>query len=355
MVCCSFNSHRNAQQPRQQTLFWLLLLPCLFSGFSTAFGEQQPENNAESAWKETTLDFGELATVSVAISPDGKTLAWGHGRDFETKARLAPISLVDLETGKTTMRLRGHAFPLNSVCFLAGGKRLASGDNEGFMAIWDLESGKEVEAARPHTNTIRCIRGSKDGKRFASAGSGTILLWGDSLESPLHSFVVDRSSSKEVRFSADGRTVAACSGERVTVWDCETGANTAKSDAYDLLRSIDISLDGKSLLAVTGRGNVVVLDYATLKERANIPMKATHDKVSALTGTECLIAGSGGRLEVYDYAAKRQKHLLSKGDQGGHGGMVYELELSPDRTLVAASHKEKAKVWRQVRQSKEKQ
>ena len=77
---------------------------------------------------------------SVAVSPDGKTLASGS---FDKS-----IKLWDVASGKNTATLKGHDKIVNnvafsSVAFSPDGKTLASGSADETIKLWDLAPVKK--------------------------------------------------------------------------------------------------------------------------------------------------------------------------------------------------------------------
>jgi WD40 repeat protein len=107
------------------------------------------------------------AGLTLAFSPDGKTLASGS---YDTT-----IKLWDVASGKNIATLTGHSDWVCSVAFSPDGKTLASGSDDKTGKLWNLASGKSVI-----TRTVRSDRGevyvkfSPSGKLFASDG---IRLW----------------------------------------------------------------------------------------------------------------------------------------------------------------------------------
>ena len=69
------------------------------------------------------------SVMSLAFSPDGKTLASG-GHD---------IQLWDINTHQLKTMFTGHRGIVNSVKFSPDGKTLASGSSDGTILIWELE------------------------------------------------------------------------------------------------------------------------------------------------------------------------------------------------------------------------
>ena len=76
--------------------------------------------------------------LSIAYSPDGRTLASGHlvyhyfGDEFGT------VRIWDLETGENIRMLDGHTDDVTSVAFSPDGSTLASGSNDGTVLLWEI-------------------------------------------------------------------------------------------------------------------------------------------------------------------------------------------------------------------------
>jgi WD40 repeat protein/serine/threonine protein kinase len=110
------------------------------------------------------------SALDVAISPDGKRLASGHGA--------SAIRLWDAETGEELMLLKGHATHVNCVAFSHDGKRLASGSGDRAVKIWDTETGEELLSLNGHPVMLAGVAFSPDGTKLATTGQDeTIRLW----------------------------------------------------------------------------------------------------------------------------------------------------------------------------------
>src|SRR5262245_53981161 len=102
---------------------------------------------------------------SVAVSPDGKTLA--------TAGFDKVIKLWSLEGGtpREVKTLSGHTEPVYCVVFSPDGKTLASSSLDKTIRTWSIPEGKPGHEMKGHTDIVDTLAFSPDGK-FLASGSG---------------------------------------------------------------------------------------------------------------------------------------------------------------------------------------
>ncbi|WP_414624789.1 AAA-like domain-containing protein, partial [Calothrix sp. CCY 0018] len=120
------------------------------------------ERNRLTGYQDTVL--------SVAFSPDGKTLASGNGDKT--------IKLWNISSGKIISTLNGHQDTVLSVAFSPDGKTLATGSVDKTIKLWNISSGKIISTLDGHQDTVLSVAFSPDGKTLASGShDNTIKLW----------------------------------------------------------------------------------------------------------------------------------------------------------------------------------
>jgi RNA polymerase sigma factor (sigma-70 family) len=109
--------------------------------------------------------------VSVALAPDGATLAVGVWEE-------PLICLFDAATGRELRQLRHPDEHPRSVALSPGGRVLATGGTRGGVRLFDTVSGTELLRLTGHEGAVTALAFSADGKWLASAGGDTtVLVW----------------------------------------------------------------------------------------------------------------------------------------------------------------------------------
>ncbi len=105
---------------------------------------------------------------TIAISPDGRAIAWCND------AKRVSLSSLD----GVTLGTLAHAANVTSLDFSPDGRTLVTGDTNHEVHIWDLERCQERATLRGHDFWVEDVRFSPDGKTIASCSDdGTVRLW----------------------------------------------------------------------------------------------------------------------------------------------------------------------------------
>jgi WD40 repeat protein/beta-lactamase regulating signal transducer with metallopeptidase domain len=125
--------------------------------------------------RERTGEWTKNAALSLAISPDSRTLAAGH-------PGFPGLRIFDLMSGKQTHGLQTTS--VRYVAFSHDGKTLATGHGsagprgQGSIQLWDTRSWTERGYLQGHTNVCLAVAFSRDGKTLTSASAdGTARVW----------------------------------------------------------------------------------------------------------------------------------------------------------------------------------
>ena len=287
---------------------------------------------------------------SLAIAPDGKTLAW-TGRD-------KTIHLQEVATGKEVRRLKGHEHFSECVAFSPDGKVLASGGREKAIRFWDLATEKELRTLEhPGASEFfqfKYLAYSPDGKKLVSycailesPNRGECCVW------DLETGKVFRrweNAHEPAALSPDGKLLAVgAKDSRLLIWDLANGKELQHFDLPRRERVIDheaascaaFSADGKLVTAADMTNRVHVWEVGTGKELyCSPPFRHEVTSVAFSPDNKTLAVGAWQRILLWD--ALTGKDRLP---HAGHDTQVNRVAVAPDGKTIATWAGEAVILW----------
>jgi WD40 repeat protein len=141
-------------------------------------GEKSAYNNCVTLWDVASGQASaSLATdppTALAISPDGRVLAWSSYAIEDTQVAAIVVYRRDLTSQRDLSTLPNSVTknPLNCLAFSPDSRTLAGADYEGNIILWDTASSQVRSSLRPENGRrVRSLAFSPDGEVLA-AGIG---------------------------------------------------------------------------------------------------------------------------------------------------------------------------------------
>ncbi|MBX9681824.1 MAG: WD40 repeat domain-containing protein [Gemmataceae bacterium] len=125
---------------------------------------KKADPKAAAPGKEPSREF-----VSLAFSPDGSKLAAGNLDGM--------VKIYDAADGKEIGELIGHE-GVWALAFGPDGSKLATGGWDQTIKVWDIASKKDVQTIKAHMGTVTTLDFSPDGSLIASGGTDNLVkIW----------------------------------------------------------------------------------------------------------------------------------------------------------------------------------
>jgi len=194
------------------------------SGWAT--GSRFMRNETQKTIQLLNFKTGEIiryfpitleSAYSVAISPDGQTLA--------SDGDNATVKLWNLRTGELLHTLSEHSKGVWSVAISPDGQTLASGSQDKTIQLWNLPTGKLIYTLSEHSEPVHAVAISADSQTLASGSAdNTVKLWHIGTRKLRCTLSGHSGRVNSVAFSPDGHILASGSkDDTIRLWHVETG------------------------------------------------------------------------------------------------------------------------------------
>lgn len=286
------------------------------------------ETNISNDWVEM-LELSEDGTILASVESFWQPLGL---RTISDK-----IQLLDTDNGSTSSISTEHRDGIKSIALSPDGRTLASG-GEGTIQLWDTDTGRFLSLLRGHTDIVWQLKFSEDGTLLASGSKdNTIRLWSTSNGQEMLSISTGYTSSGfALVFSPDGKTLVSGSPDgTIHLWDARTGRLRATLTGHtDRIVSLAISPDGKTLASGSQDNTIRFWNFRTRRQLLRITEHT--DVVYSLTfspdGTVLANASMDKTLRFWDATSGKQLSY----SHTGHWGPMTTLAFSHDGNTLAS-------------------
>lgn len=161
-------------------------------------------------------EFSRSSAQSMAISPDGETLASGH---WDT------VVLWNIRSGKPIGKLNGFKRYVRGIAFSRDGSLIAAGTDTGDVQVWDVRHLRLISSVELPGGDVSNPAFNPDGSLIAVGvyGTGTVSLIATKTGEVLDHRQVSDLGCGSVAFSPDGHYLITPSTGGLVTWPYDRG------------------------------------------------------------------------------------------------------------------------------------
>ncbi|MCD9019563.1 caspase family protein [Parachryseolinea silvisoli] len=308
----------------------------VFTGFLSQRDKGGLDYDPNFYWQSSIAKYVRLKN-SLRITPDGKTLIKGK---FGTK-----VKRWDIASGKTVMEYVSHKKGVLSYDLSKDGSKLLTGGGDGKIVLWDLNTGDSLKVIQSYREPIFDIH-------FNAAETGVISCsWDATMK--IHDlatgtmqtyFDFQSYSVYNLLYPDDLYVITARLDNAIQMWEIDTKKEVRNFVGHtDIVGSIQISADRKTLLSASWDGSVRLWDVGTglMTRKLKDHRGAVHTAIFSTNEKEIYTAGADRTIRVWEPATGKIIRTFQ-----GHNAEVTSLLLSPDgKMLISHSLDGVTKFW----------
>jgi len=291
-------------------------------------------------WDTTTLEAEQIIPNPTTLPYSGMALTEDGRGVITIQMGSSSLALRDLNTFE---RVQDH-FAVNtlaprSMALSPDGKTLALGNHVGSITFWDVGDGTplsvEIEA---HSDSISDIAYSPDGTYIISvSGDQTLRVWdGETYEQVGDPFAYTDREIAEIAFLPNSHQFAAASADgSVTVWslDAKTAVASKLTGHSDAVWDVAFTSTGEYGASASSDGTVRIWDLATEPSFKRVLTTSSGQLYAMAFSPDDALLAVGGQLglEIWDWQKGERLHV----NQTAHTEPIVSLAFSPDGELLA--------------------
>ncbi|MBX9625048.1 MAG: hypothetical protein K2X82_14670, partial [Gemmataceae bacterium] len=276
-------------------------------GIALTQGEAKGVVLVDAATGDVIRTFPHTNVVyACAFSADGKRMAAG-GYDQENRAYTGRVW--DVETGKQLATFSNGDHAIRSLAISPDGKTIAGGGDGGLARLWEADTGKEVRVFPQDGYRVRSVAFSPDGKTLAAAGDA-IRLYDPA--TGIERRKIDRKAS-HLHYSADGRVLTAAVGGAIVRWDTNLYLPIELTESGDSpVDQVAVTPDGRALLTRGQEGDAHLWDARTGRHEKRLPVAWQKGVALSPDGRRVVWAAEDERIK---YTDPRQPNAIHTGSR----------------------------------------
>lgn len=229
-------------------------------------------------------------------------------------------------------QLRGHGGPVRAVAVSADGKSAISGSFDTSAIRWSLERNTAEQVLRFHESAVNAVAFLKDGRLATGGEDGRIAIWKPGEPAPAQTFEGHTAPIVSLAVSPDGATLASASWDRtIRLWPLARGAPRVLEGHSQNVNGVAFTADGKRLVSAGYDATVRIWPLRATGSPVVVTLPSALNAVALAPDGEIAAAGADGRVFLVSIDGEK------RGEVAALESPIISLAASPDGALIAAA------------------
>ncbi|VVD04250.1 unnamed protein product [Leptidea sinapis] len=200
-----------------------------------------------------------MAVISIAISPDGHTIA--------TTSLDSTMIIWELTSGNNVHEIHSEDTDMWQVSFSPDGTHIVTGSHNGRLTIYNIETKQPKRTFDTRGLSVLCVAWSNDDKHIACGSvDGNVCIFKVSQGKLLHTVEAHMETVRSVCFSPNSQLLVTASNDGfVKLFDVASANELCKMDLTTWVLSARFTPDGGRIAAAAANGSVTIILLESFK------------------------------------------------------------------------------------------
>jgi WD40 repeat protein len=269
----------------------------------------------------------------------------------EIKAEVLAIEAQPLQNWKCVKVLKGHKASVTSIAISPDGQTLASGSDDRTVNLWSLKTGKQIFTFFGQAGEVHAVAISPDSRMLVAGGfDNKITSWQLNTKVLFRSFFYQNSSYSHsgfissLSFSQDRKILASASGDKtIKLWGGFTGEIKRTLNGHsDMVLSIAITPNGQILASGSADKTIRLWSLSGCQQPRILTGHSGWVTTVVITpdGNTLVSGSTDGTINLWNLHTGELLYTLT-----AHSSGVYSIAISPNGQTIASGSTKELKLW----------